>query len=136
MLPLGLIALIPLAKSVRRVARLARLGRGEIAAGWAEFSDRLADLGWQPSPAQTPIELARMVDEGGGGSRPLADRLTANLFGNRSFSDGKSAFQMAEKALRSRYSAWRWWLTWFQPQTLWNRMRVQLPKLRIRLSPR
>ena len=108
---------------------MARLGRGEVAAGWAEFSDRLADLGWRPSPAQTPIELARLVDEGGGGTRPLAERLTANLFGNRPVSDGQSAFQMAEGSLRNRYSAWRWWLTWLQPQTLWSRLE---PRLRFR----
>ncbi|HJR87227.1 MAG TPA: DUF3488 and transglutaminase-like domain-containing protein [Acidimicrobiia bacterium] len=132
LVPVGAVTLVPIAKLMRRSNRLRRLGRGDIGAGWAELIDRLADLGHRPDPSQTPTEIASSFG-GETGLRPLADRLTAYVFGNRTVTDGRSALEIAERSIQRRYSAWRRWLVWLQPATLF---RGAGGRSRIRLSPR
>ncbi|MGH8958266.1 MAG: DUF4129 domain-containing transglutaminase family protein, partial [Acidimicrobiia bacterium] len=119
-IPLAVLLLIPAAKLVRRKARLRRLEEGDVGAGWAELVDRLADLGHRPPLSQTPAEIAAALDRGRPGLRPLAERLTAYLFGNRSIADGRAALELAEHSVRRQYPRWRWWLTWLQPASLFG----------------
>jgi transglutaminase-like putative cysteine protease len=128
----GALALVPLIKFLRRTWRLRRLDRGDLVAGWYELTDRLRDLGVDPAPALTPTELAAAVDRG---MLPLAGRVTAAVFGRRQITDGRSAFQMAERSLRSRYSVGRWWMSWFRPATLLSGLiRYLQPIRRLRRS--
>lgn len=119
LVPVGAVTLIPILKLVRRQSRLRRLGRGDIAAGWAELIDRLTDLGYRPAPSKTPAEIASSFG-GETGLRPLADRLTAHLFGNRTVTDGRSALEIAERSIQRRYPAWRRGLVWLQPASLFR----------------
>lgn len=110
-----LLAAVPAVKVVRRGWRLRRLQRGDLVAGWNELTDRLRDLGAGPWPSLTPSEVAALVDDG---VLPLAERVTAAVYGHRRFQDGRSALRVAESSLRRRYSTGRWWLSWFRPETL------------------
>ena len=112
---LMLIAIVPALKAVRRGWRLRRLAAGDVLAGWSELSDRLRDLGLSMSPSLTPTEVAAAVDQGIG---PLAKRVTAAVYGNREFTDGRSALRLAESSLRARFSKARRLLSWFRPETL------------------
>ncbi|HEX2420399.1 MAG TPA: DUF3488 and transglutaminase-like domain-containing protein [Acidimicrobiia bacterium] len=114
--PLGLLGLVPAAKLVRRRARLRRLAGGDVTAAWAELIDRLSDLGHRPPLSETPSEVAASFE--GPGLRPLAERLSAHLFGRRKIGDGRAALELAEHSLRRVYPRWRWWLTWLQPASL------------------
>ncbi len=116
--PIALLALIPITKLARRTARLRRLEDGDVTAGWAELVDRLSDLGHRPPPSQTPAEIAAWFESGPPGLRPLAERVSAYLFGNRPITDGKAALELAERSVQRQYPRWRWWLTWFQPASL------------------
>lgn len=120
LIPLGLAALIPALKLVRRSGRMRRLETGDVTAGWAELVDRLTDLGIGPRPWHTPTETAAAFETGQPGLKPLAERLTAQLFGNRRVTDGRAALEIAERSLQRRYPRWRWLLTWVQPATLFR----------------
>jgi transglutaminase-like putative cysteine protease len=110
--------LVPALKGIRRAARLKRLGSGDVMAGWSELTDRLTDLGHRIGWSQTPIEVAGRVDRA---ILPLANRLSAHVYGGRTVTDGRQAYKQAEAALRLRYRGWRWWLSWIQPRSLWSR---------------
>jgi hypothetical protein len=60
-LVLGL-GLIPAVKWARRRHRLDALATGDVAGAWREIVDRLADLGDDPSPGATPVEVAHATD--------------------------------------------------------------------------
>ena len=110
-----LLALVPAVKIARRALRVRRLQQGDLVAGWSELTDRLRDLGSGPWPSLTPNEVAAKVDPG---ILPLAERVTAAVYGHRHFPDGRSALRAAESSLRRRYPPGRWWLSWFRPETL------------------
>jgi transglutaminase-like putative cysteine protease len=134
LVPVAALALVPIAKLVRRGARMRRLERGDIGAGWSELVDRLADLGQRPLPSQTPAEIAASFG-GEAGLRPLADRLTAHIFGNRAFTDGRAALEIAERSIQRRYPAWRRWLVWLRPASLFRGFGRPPIRLRPRLRP-
>jgi transglutaminase-like putative cysteine protease len=67
---LGAFVLVPAAKWLRRSRRMRRFAGGDVAAGWREIIDRLADLGEPLGPGTTPAELAATVDPA---LRPLAE---------------------------------------------------------------
>jgi transglutaminase-like putative cysteine protease len=117
LIALGMAALIPVFKALRRGNRLARLRDGEIEAGWSELIDRLHDLGQPLGWWLTPIEVARSVDPA---ILPLAARLGASIYGGHRVGDGLTAYRQAETALRQRYSGWKWLGSWFQPRSLWR----------------
>ena len=114
----GMVALIPVLKGIRRASRLRRLDTGDLEAGWSELTDRLADLGYRLGWSMTPHEVANKVDRA---ILPLASRLAADVYGGRTITDGREVYRQAEVALRLRYHGWRWWLSWFQPHSLWSR---------------
>ena len=130
--PLALLALVPAAKLVRRRARLRRLEDGDVTAAWAELLDRLSDLGHRPPPSVTPSEVAGSFE--GPGLRPLAERLSAHLFGSREIADGRAALELAEHSVRRVYPRWRWWLTWLQPASLFAGFSRPRPTGRLRLA--
>lgn len=113
----GIAALIPILKGLRRAARLKRLETGDLSAGWSELTDRLADLGYRIGWSMTPNEVANRVDRA---ILPLASRLAADVYGGRTITDGLEVYRHAEAALRLRYQGWRWWLSWIQPHSLWS----------------
>ena len=115
---IGLVALVPAVKGIRRAARLKKLGSGDLGAGWSELTDRLTDLGHRIGWSQTPNEVANRVDRA---ILPLASRLAADVYGGRTITDGREVYRQAEAALRLRYQGWRWWLSWIQPRSLWSR---------------
>lgn len=114
----GVVALVPAIKGIRRTARMQRLGSGDLMAGWSELTDRLTDLGHRIGWSQTPNEVAHRVDRA---ILPLASRLAADVYGGRTITDGREVYRQAEAALRLRYRGWRWWLSWIQPRSLWAR---------------
>jgi hypothetical protein len=118
LIALGMAAMIPVFKALRRGSRLARLRDGEIEAGWAELIDRLHDLGQPLGWWLTPSEVARSVDPA---ILPLAARLGASIYGGHQVGDGLTAYRQAETALRQRYSGLKWLRSWFQPRSLWRR---------------
>ena len=115
---IGVVAMVPALKGIRRAARMKRLGSGDVVAGWSELTDRLTDLGHRIGWSQTPNEVANRVDRA---ILPLASRLAADVYGGRTITDGQEIYRQAEAALRLRYQGWRWWLSWIQPRSLWSR---------------
>jgi hypothetical protein len=111
----GIVALIPGFKLVRRLSRLRRLAAGDVGAGWIEVNDRLTDLGHPLSSALTPYEVASGVDPA---LIPLATRFAAAVYGNRVILDAVPAYQQAERALRLRHRGWRWWWSWWSPRSM------------------
>jgi transglutaminase-like putative cysteine protease len=103
-----LAAALPVVKTLRRRRRLARLDVGDVAAGWQEIVDRLADLGDGPAPWATPAEIAGGVDPA---MSPLAEVYGESVYGGvatlapERVAAARTAFADTEAALRSRYSA-------------------------------
>ena len=106
-----LLASIPIAKAARRRRRLRRLSAGEVPAGWAEITDRLADLGSEPPRFATPLEVAATVDAA---MTPLAGAYGEFLYapGGVSLAAGRAATATdslleTERILEARYPLWR-----------------------------
>ena len=108
-------AVIPTFKLARRYSRIRKLESGDVAAGWAEMKDRLADLGHRLDSSLTPHEVAARVDPA---LVPFATRLGAFIYGGRLIPDAVPVYRQAERALRLRHQGWRWWWSWWSPQSL------------------
>ncbi len=70
--------LIPAVKWARRRHRLRALSTGDVSAAWREIVDRLSDLGEEPSPAATPVEVAGATDPA---MLPLARAYGESIYG-------------------------------------------------------
>lgn len=97
---------IPLAKLIRRRRRLKRLKEGDITGLWDEIVDRLTDFGRQPTPDQTPTEVASSVHRS---MTPLARNVTETIYGpDRTLAAIKveqaaDSFEQTESYLREIY---------------------------------
>jgi len=74
----AVVFLVPLIKWVRRRIRMRRLSDGDVSAAWEEIVVRLTDLGDEPDPAATPLEVAVAVDEA---MVPLAVVYSRSIYG-------------------------------------------------------
>ncbi|MDP3984154.1 MAG: DUF3488 and transglutaminase-like domain-containing protein [Acidimicrobiia bacterium] len=114
----GLLAIAPAMKMVRRRHRLRRVEAGDLTAGWAEITDRLRDLGHTLDPSRTPRELAVAIDRG---LLPLASRLGASIYGGFVAEDRTAVFRDAEERVHDKHRGWQWWQSWIQPRSLIRR---------------
>lgn len=105
-----LFGLLPALKWVRRRFRLRALADGNVAAGWREIVDHLADLGQEPPRGATPKEVAAATDQE---MVPLARAYGESIYGPpaRSLPAGRvaaaaRALERTERRLAHRYP-WR-----------------------------
>ncbi len=118
--------LMPALKGLRRRRRLDRLGSGDVAAGWREIVDRLADLGDPPAASSTPREIAGGVDPV---LAPLADVYGEAVYGGvttlapERITAAIASFEDTEDALRTRYSTGLRVLARYRLTSLWRRRR-------------
>jgi len=120
LIPAAALALsaVPIAKTVRRRRRLARLRKGDITAAWDEILDRLTDLG-EPVPAvKTPMEVAREIDTA---LLSLAVGYSAAVYGGRTGSGKESDLLDVEGWLHTRYDGTRRLLASVSPRSLVGR---------------
>jgi transglutaminase-like putative cysteine protease len=75
---MAVVLLVPLIKWVRRRIRMRRLSDGDVSAAWEEIVVRLTDMGNEPDPAATPLEVAGDVDEA---MVPLATVYSRSIYG-------------------------------------------------------
>ncbi|MGH8944816.1 MAG: transglutaminaseTgpA domain-containing protein [Acidimicrobiia bacterium] len=113
------LAAVPLAKSVRRRRRLARLRRGDITAAWEEIVDRLTDLGEPVPPAKTPMELARDTDIA---LLSLAVGYSAAVYGGRIGNGKESDLLDIEGWLHTKYQGGRRIRARISPRSLRGRV--------------
>lgn len=117
-LAVGLIAVVPVSKRIRRNRRLAILKEGDITAAWDEIVDRLKDLG-QPIPEHlTPMEFATGTDEA---LVPLAQSYSAAVYGERNGFAHESDLEIVEDWLRRRYEGGQRVMARFNPSSLIKR---------------
>ena len=74
----AIVLFVPLVKWVRRRIRMRRLSDGDVSAAWEEIVVRLTDLGDEPDPAATPLEVAATVDDA---MVPLATVYARSIYG-------------------------------------------------------
>ncbi len=98
-------ALVPMFKMMRRRRRIIKISDGQVAVAWREIVDRLSDLGAEPDPTYTPMEIARRESPD---LVPLARLYSAAAYGGRTGADCLGEFNRAEAALRRRYEGRRW----------------------------
>lgn len=108
------VAALPTAKVVRRRRRLQRIRQGDVEAAWQEIVDRLTDLGNDPDPSETPLEIARHESAD---LLPLARLYSASAYGRQSRVQCIDEFGRAEDALRRRYDKRRWRVSWIRPDS-------------------
>ncbi len=101
----GLFGLVPAVKWARRRRRLRKLEGGDISAAWREIVDRLTDLGDEPVPSATPVEIAKRTDIA---MRPLAEEYGASVYGTDAVGDASiglatRSLEDTEDRLLSRY---------------------------------
>jgi transglutaminase-like putative cysteine protease len=115
--------LLPAVKWARRRHRLDGLATGDVSGAWREMVDRLSDLGDEPAPAATPLEVAVATDAA---MVPLARTYGESIYGRpkgRSFDLAQVAiatrsFQDTEGRFRGRYSPARRLLSWYRLRSL------------------
>jgi len=103
---LALIA-VPLMKWARHRSRMRRLTDGDISAAWEEIVARLSDLGMDPNPASTPVEVAGEVDAA---MMPLATVYSRSIYGHSLTDPGQQvdaarrSMEATSERLATRYS--------------------------------
>ncbi len=115
---------VPTAKWIRRRRRMARLADGDVAAAWAEITERLGDLGVTSSAAATPLEVARENDPA---MATLAAVYSEALYGP---GDGRLTHERVRAAEESYHATTGNIATRFPPSTrlfAWWRVRSLLP---------
>lgn len=94
------VAMIPIAKAVRRRRRVARIKEGDITAAWEEIVDRLTDLGDPIPEHETPLEFARSADRT---LIPLANTYSAAIYGGVNGRATLSDLATVERWIDHRY---------------------------------
>jgi len=124
--------LVPGVKWARRRHRLRALSTGDVSAAWREMVDRLSDLGDEPSPAATPVEVAAATDPA---MVPLARAYGETIYGRpvgRAFDlspvvVATRSLDDTEGRLSGRYSRLRRFAAWYRLRSLaprrWHRRR-------------
>jgi len=115
--------LLPAIKWARRRRRLRALSLGDVGGAWREIVDRLADLGDEPPPAATPVEVAAATDDA---MLPLARVYGESIYGpprGRAFDLGQvvvaaRSLEDTEGRLTGRYSRARLLLARYRLRSL------------------
>jgi len=113
-------AMVPAAKWIRRRVRLHRLAAGDVPAGWRHAIDRLTDLGIEPEPSATPLEVARST---GFLLTPLAEVYGSIIYGLGEYGQSEvkaasTSLRRTERQLRSNHSRWRRLLAHYRLRSL------------------
>jgi hypothetical protein len=113
-----MVASVPIAKRVRRRYRLGRVRDGDITAAWSEIVDQLSDLGMNPSPHLTPLEMAQSTDRS---LIPLAHHYSAAVYGGREVGDRTSEYAAVELWVRTNFDGTRRLRALYNPRSLLTR---------------
>ena len=115
--------LIPSAKWARRRHRLRALSTGDVSGAWREVVDRLSDLGDEPPPGATPVEVAAATDPA---MASLARVYGESIYGRpkgRAFDLGQvvlatDSLRDTEARFAGRYSRLRHVAAWYRLRSL------------------